>query len=191
MIVPCRKTFPVLIAAVALALGCASKQKLPSYENTQTVTATAVVAAIDLQTREVTLKDQEGKTFSFVASKDVRNLNQVKVGDTVKVTYTESIAIDVRREEGTTPSATAGTSVSAAPEGARPGGKAAGTVTVSARIIGVDPQTNHVTLQGPEGNIRVIQVRDPKKLENVKVGDMVYATYTESLGIAVEPVPAK
>jgi hypothetical protein len=37
-----------------------------------------------------------------------------------------------------------------------------------------------------------VQVKDPKNLENVQVGDMVYATYTESLGLAVEPVaPAK
>jgi hypothetical protein len=188
MIVPCHRTFPILVAAVALALGCASKEKLPSYKESQTATATAVVQAIDLQTREVTLMDQDGKTFSFVASDEVRNLPQVKVGDTVKVTYTESIAIDVKRGEDTAPAASAGTSVESAPAGAKPGGTVAGTVTVSARIVALDRQTSHVTLQGPQGNFRVVQVKDPKKLENVQVGDMVYATYTESVGISVEPV---
>jgi len=45
-----------------------------------------------------------------------------------------------------------------------------------------------VTLSGPSGNERVVQVKDPKNLENVQVGDMVYATYTESLGISIEEV---
>jgi hypothetical protein len=34
--------------------------------------------------------------------------------------------------------------------------------------------------------MKVLQVKDAKKLENVKVGDMIYATYTEALGISVD-----
>jgi len=48
-----------------------------------------------------------------------------------------------------------------------------------------------VTLRGPSGNERVVQVQDPKNLENVQVGDMVYATYTQALGLSVEPVAGK
>ena len=59
---------------------------------------------------------------------------------------------------------------------------------LTAVITAIDRTTNRVTLRGPSGNDRVVQVRDPKNLENVQVGDMVYATYTESLGISVEEV---
>ncbi|HEY1416633.1 MAG TPA: hypothetical protein VGF41_01975, partial [Myxococcaceae bacterium] len=121
---------------------------------------------------------------------EVKNLAQVRVGDTVKATYTESIAIEVKRADGSTPDLTvAATGGSAAP-GEKPAGNVARTVTASAAIIAIDRTTNRVTLRGPSGNERVVQVRDPKNLDNVQVGDMVYATYTESFGISVEPVGA-
>jgi Cu/Ag efflux protein CusF len=185
-------TLPVVLTVLALALSCATSKELPKYADSKTVTATAVVQAIDLNTREVTLKGENGRVFSFIAGDQVKNLSQVRVGDTVKVAYTESIAIEVKRVDGGTPDVTvAATGASAAP-GEKPAGNVARTVTASAQIIAIDRTANQVTLRGPSGNERVVQVRDPKNLDNVQVGDMVYATYTESLGISVEEVaPAK
>jgi Cu/Ag efflux protein CusF len=180
----------VLVLVLVLALACATSKPLPTYRDTRTETATAVVQAVDLQTRRVTLRGEDGKAFSFIASDEVRNLPQVQVGDTVKVTYTESLAIDVKREEGGTPTVSESAGATRAEPGQKPGGTASSTVTVSAVITDIDRASNRVTLKGPEGNYRVVEVRDPKNLENVQVGDMVHATYTESIGIAVEKVPA-
>ena len=185
-------TIPFVLAALALALSCATSKELPKYTDTQTATATAVVQAIDLNTRQVTLKGQDGKAFTFVAGDEVRNLSQVRVGDTVKVTYTESIAIEVKRVDGGTPDVKAAATAERAAPGEKPAGSVARTVTASAVIVAIDRTTNRVTLSGPSGNERVVQVKDPKNLENVQVGDMVYATYTESLGLSIEEVaPAK
>ena len=185
-------TIPFVLAALALALSCATSKELPKYTDTQTATATAVVQAIDLNTRQVTLKGQDGKAFTFVAGDEVRNLSQVRVGDTVKVTYTESIAIEVKRVDGGSPDITAAATAERAAPGEKPAGSVARTVTASAVIVAIDRTTNRVTLSGPSGNERVVQVKDPKNLENVQVGDMVYATYTESLGLSIEEVaPAK
>ena len=185
-------TIPLVLTGLALALSCATSKELPKYTDSQTVSATAVVQAIDLNTREVTLKGENGRVFTFVAGDQVKNLPQVHVGDTVKATYTESIAIEVKRVEGGTPDLSVAATGGSADPGERPAGNVARTVTASAVITGIDRTTNRVTLRGPSGNERVVQVRDPKNLDNVQVGDMVYATYTESLGIAVEQVaPAK
>lgn len=182
---------PLALAVLALALSCATSKELPKYTDSRTVTATAVVQAIDLNTREVTLRGEDGRVFTFVAGDQVKNLAQVRVGDTVKATYTESIAIEVKRVDGGTPDlSVAATGGSAAP-GEKPAGNVARTVTASAVITDIDRTTNRVTLRGPSGNERVVQARDPKNLENVQVGDLVYATYTESLGISVETVPPK
>ena len=193
-----RTIFAATVAALAVACATPGEQPkqqpppqsaaLPSYQDTRTESATAVVQAIDQASRRVTLKAEDGTTFTFVAGPQVRNLAQVGVGDAVKVTYTESLALEVRRGDGTPPEAAVATAGQRAEPGEKPAGALAQVVTVSAEIIAIDRTANRVTLKGPEGNFRVLQVRDPKKLESVKVGDMVYATYTESLGIAVEKV---
>lgn len=183
---------PLALAVLALALSCATSKELPKYTDSRTVTATAVVQAIDLNTREVTLRSEDGRVFTFVAGDEVKNLPQVRVGDTVKATYTESIAIEVKRVDGGTPDLSVSAAGGSAAAGEKPAANVARTVTASAVIVAIDRTTNRVTLRGPSGNERVVQARDPKNLEAVQVGDMVYATYTESVGISVEPVtPAK
>ena len=181
---------PIVFAVLTLALACATAQEalLPMRKETQTVTATAVVQAIDLNTREVTLKGEDGRVFTFVAGDEVKNLPQVRVGDTVKATYTESLAIEVKRVEGGSPEVSAAATGGSAAPGEKPAGGVTRTLTASAVIVAIDRTTNRVTLRGPSGNDRVVQVKDPKNLENVQVGDMVYATYTESLGISIEEV---
>jgi Cu/Ag efflux protein CusF len=189
--------FPrVLALSLAVALACATSKPqqsaapLPTYRDTRTETATAVVQAVDLQTRRVTLRGEDGRDFSFIAGEEVRNLPQVQVGDTVNVTYTESLAIDVKRADGGAPTTSESTGVTRAEPGQKPGGTATSTVTTSAVITDIDRASGRVTLRGPEGNYRVIEVKDSTKLDNVTEGDMVQATYTESIGIAVEKVPA-
>ena len=59
----------------------------------QTITARDKVQAIDLATREVTLVGPEGNVFTVHAGDAVRNLDKVKVGDTVVATYDASIAL--------------------------------------------------------------------------------------------------
>ncbi len=182
---------PTLIAAFALVLGCATSQSgaLPTYQESRTETATATVQKIDLRTRSVTLKGEDGKPFTFVAGPEVRNLEQVQIGDTVKVQYTESLALEVRRADGSAPSVSTTAGATRAAPGEKPAGTISGVVTGSAVIVAIDRATGRVTVRGSEGNYRVLQARDPKKLENVQVGDMVYATYTESVGISVEKIP--
>ncbi|MGE5666607.1 MAG: hypothetical protein ACM338_00275, partial [Betaproteobacteria bacterium] len=61
------------------------------------VEVTAKVAKIDQKTREVTLKADDGREYSFVASEDVKNLPQVQVGDVVTIAYAEAFVYDVKK----------------------------------------------------------------------------------------------
>ena len=181
-------TVSSVLALLALGLSCATSKELPKETETRTVTGTAVVQAIDQNTREVTLKGENGNVVTFVAGDQVRNLSQVRVGDTVRTTYTESLALEVRRVDGGSPDLSATTAVERAAPGEKPAGTVARTVVVSAAIVAIDRTNNTVTLSGPSGNTRVFPVRNPKNLENVQVGDLVYATYTQSLGLSIDPV---
>jgi Cu/Ag efflux protein CusF len=63
---------------------------------------------------------------------------------------------------------------------------AAEQTTVVATVEKVDAKKRLVTVKGPRGNTVDIEVKDPKKLKQVKVGDEVEITYTEALAISVE-----
>jgi hypothetical protein len=73
----------------------------------------------------------------------------------------------------------------------RPAGVVANQVTVTATIEDISPKKTYVTLKGPGGKTVDVKVRDPKNLENVKVGDQGEITYTEALAISVEKAKKK
>ena len=62
----------------------------------QTITTKAKVESVNQDTREVTLKKSDGSKVTIKVPDTVRNLAQVKPGDTVKAKYSESIALDIR-----------------------------------------------------------------------------------------------
>ena len=204
------KTIGLVLCAGALA-GCAAKKSTPPPEpasppraavappsapvagtiGEDTVTGTATVVKINHKTRHVTLKGSDGKTVTIVAGPEVRNLAQVKKGDVVRITYHESMAYKVEKPGSKRPGAAASTDVSRAQLGEKPGGSVTNTMTVRVTIAAIDKAGSHVTLRGPQGDLRVVKVRDPSKLDAVHVGDVVDITYTEALAVAVEEAGGK
>jgi hypothetical protein len=60
------------------------------------------------------------------------------------------------------------------------------TVTLSAQIVALDKENRLVTLKGPQGNERTIQLGDAvKRLDEFQVGDVVVAEYLQNLTIEV------
>ena len=62
-----------------------------------TVTATATITAIDSATRSLTLRNEKGEQDTFTAGPDVTRFNQLKVGDTIRLTYYESLVLQLRK----------------------------------------------------------------------------------------------
>jgi Cu/Ag efflux protein CusF len=58
-------------------------------------------------------------------------------------------------------------------------------VTVRGKVEAVDVEKKTVTLKGPRRSL-TLQVRDPQKLEAIKVGDPVVAKYYEALAIEIK-----
>ena len=156
-----------------------------------TVEAQATVTAIDQATRMVTLKGPEGKEVTLHVDERAKNLAQVKVGDLVKVAYTEALAWKVVKSKKTEPSAEVEAAAVTAAPGQMPAGGAARRVTITAKIEAIDLDKGTVTLSGPQGNTRTIKARHPQNLKKVKVGDLVDISYTEAVALKVEPAPAK
>jgi len=181
--------------AAALCLATVARAEAPAAAPTgeavvASETVTATVVKVDQETREVTLKAEDGEEFSFVASEDVRNLAQMKPGDVVTATYAEALAYEVKKGGTVVGPATVVGGAAAAP-GARPAGGIARQTTATVIITAIDPKAPSVTFKGPQGNTRTITVQHPEKLEGVSVGDTVELTFTEAFAIKVEAAPKK
>ena len=182
-------------AAAALSLVTVAHAEAPAAAPTgdgvvAKVEVTATVAKIDHKTREVTLKADDGQEYSFVASEEARNLDQVQVGDVVTITYAEAFVYEVQKggqaaDQGTV---VAGGRSAA---GQKPAGAIARETKVTVLITAIDPTVPSVTFKGPAGNTRTIKVMHPEKLQGVSVGDTVDITYTEALAIKVVEAPKK
>jgi Cu/Ag efflux protein CusF len=158
-------------------------------ERQTATTVTATVVAIDQGSREVTLRNAEGKVETITVGPEVRNLPQVRKGDRVVATYYESLALELKKPGEATPGIEAAEGADRAQLGQKPGAAGARTVKVTAKITAVDRKTQMVTLKGPKGKVVDVHVKDPARLAKVKKGDLVDITYTEALAIAVEAAP--
>jgi len=188
-------TVAMLAASVVFA---ASAQQAPTTSSsvavapgkavaTSTTTASAVIVSIDATYRIVTLKTASGKVVEVVAGPEVKNFDQLKVGQKVKAAYSEALSLELKKGGGKPLTVTEkGGAASAAP-GAKPGAAGARQVTVLADVVKVDTKAHLVTLRGPAGNQVDLKVEDPEQLKNIKKGDQVEAVYTEAVAVTVEP----
>ena len=149
----------------------------------------AQVVAIDKVTRTVTLKGPQGKVVDIVAGDEVKNFDQIKLGDLVVARYAQSLTLELRKTKVKAGEPTVTEGAARAKPGERPAVAGARQVTVLANVIAVDPQKSTITLKGPRGNVVTLDVKNPDQFKVVKKGDQVEVTYTEALALSVEPAP--
>ena len=149
----------------------------------------AQVVAIDKVTRTVTLKGPQGKVVDIVAGDEVKNFDQIKLGDLVVARYAQSLTLELRKTKVKAGEPTVTEGAARAKPGERPAVAGARQVTVLANVIAVDPQKSTITLKGPRGNEVTLAVQNPDQFKVVKKGDQVEAIYTEALALSVEPAP--
>ena len=187
------KTFRMILTVVML-LGLTSvaiaQQKdsdnggTPGRVSVDVIKLTGTVKAVDLDKKTVTVEGPSGRVETIDA-KEARNLDQVKVGDKVTVTYTQALAVFVRKSDEP-PSTSEKETVQLAPKGQKPGGVVARTIELTGTIQSVDANKRMVDVRVPAGDVRTFKV-DPsvKNLGQVQKGDQVVLRYTESVALSV------
>lgn len=185
----------LFVATLATALvGCShfGGKEEPLYTSgtisEEVVTASAEVIAIDPSTRNVALRMADGSEIAFQVGPQVRNLDQVRAGDSVNVSYLESVVYSLRKPGEAVPGTSIEEQAVRAKPGATPGAAVARTVFVTATVRGLDPKVPSVTLELASGEMRTIRVRDAARLQGVKPGDLVEFAFTQALAIGLEKV---
>jgi Cu/Ag efflux protein CusF len=171
-----------LLAALPVASSAAAQTPKPVTKEAE-VTATATIKAIDPATRSVTLRTENGDEDTFTVGPAVTRFNQLKVGDTLKVSYYESLVFQVKKPGA--PSTSSATSVAGGRMQDRPGGAIGKQQTTSVTVKAVDMNVPSITVTTADGRTLTRKIADKKNLEGVKVGDQVQITYTQALAVSV------
>jgi len=187
------------IAIVALLLGGAvawaadeqATQEKPSFFASESVNITALVEAIDHETREVTLRRPQGDTVTFIASEEARNLDQVKAGDLVNAEYVRTVSVEVMANEGVEPGAGAIAGMARTKKGEMPGVAAMDTQIATATVEEINLEANTFKLKGADGTVKEFVARNPDNLKRAAVGDLVVMSVTEAIAISVESAPTE
>jgi hypothetical protein len=193
----------ILIAAcAALALNFAHAQQAPAPKAieakavapgkaaaAQAIEVRAIVVGLDKAARTLDLKGPKGRVVTLAASDEVRNFDQIQLGDNVVVRYMRALTLELKKTGSQIMERSDTSDAARAKPGERPGVAAARQVHVMANVVAVNAKTKTVTLKGPKGNLVDLVMEDPKQVAMVKKGDQVEAVYTEALAISVEAAP--
>lgn len=152
--------------------------------DTQKITAT--VTAIDPEKREVTLVDRNGKKLNVKCGPEVRNFDQIRVGDQLKATVTEQVAVAMANSSNALPQDGQAGVVALAPKGAKPGAVMANTTQVTATVKDINLKRHEVTLSFPDGTSHKFPVRPDVDLGLRRVGEQVVIRTTEAVAVSVE-----
>ena len=188
----CCKTRIGLIAMLVLIppmlAQAATEEKAETGGRAVALQMAAEVTAIDLQTREVTLRGSNGFETTLVAPEKVIKLEDVSVGDRLVGTYFAALEGEVR-----VPTAAElaepwlvqeGDSVSA--DTANPGVDATRVIRAVVTIEQMNPETGVVTVKDSRGKEHVIGGVEPAKMVGVKVGQKAVIVFTEAMALTLE-----
>jgi len=152
-------------------------------------TMTATVQSVDLNTRMVVLKDNDGQLSTIHAGPEVKNLPQVQPGDRVTISRYQAVALDVTpAAAGSVPTTTQTADTTRAEPGELPAGKTSVVTKITAQVVGINVPENKVMFIGPAGVVRTVIVQRPKVrelLSQLKLGDMVQFTFAEAEAVSL------
>jgi len=174
---------------VTLTAGCASPSG--SVEISETEEIAAIVTAVDQSQRLVTVRGPQGNEVTLEAGPEVRNLAQVRVGDTVRVIYEQTYIATLTDAEEVDPFVPVAVGAVRAELGERPGVAVGSIVTMLVKIESVGPDGLTVTFSEPDGQLQAIYVRREESqafVRSLRPGDIVELTFAQALAITVEPM---
>ena len=173
-----------VMVLITVTQAAAAQQGTKGLARSASTTVKATIVSIDQDKRLVTLRGPKGNDVIVHADEHLQRFNELKVGDIITATYTESIAVNVRKP-GTAPPQDLSQNI------VRDKNRVGATVTeqrnMSVKITAIDMTVPSITAVGPQGTPYTFKVRDKNNIRDLKVGDNVDITYTEALLLHADP----
>jgi hypothetical protein len=177
-------------ALAAAGLGACAHQGPKPFHKEELVEVTATVTAVDAGERMLSLRDEVGRLETVYVEPDVRNIEQIKVGDQVVVSYRAAVGAALTGADQSTNPIDSTVAEHRSLPGERPHGSVTASITATVQIDSVDTSFNTITFRRKDGLVRTVAISDPeaqKFIRGLKQGDLVVVTYEEALAVAVRP----
>jgi hypothetical protein len=191
-----------LIALVALALPmlaqaahheeAQAKPKAETQAKVQTggraVAMEAEITAIDLKTRQVTLRGPGGNTFTLQSQDKAIALEDVKVGDSVVVTYIAAMESELRvptAEEIAAPWVELDEEA-VSEDATHPGIADMRVIRAVVTVEGMNRVSGTVTVKDSRGMVHIIGDVEPEKMEGVKIGETAVIVFAEAIALTLK-----
>jgi len=181
------RTAILLVALAAPALPPLALAQQQPAAVARTAESVSIIEALDQSERSVVLRNEAGQLTTLFLGDRVRNLPQARAGDRVITRVTQALAVAMAVPDGRGP-AGAGEAAIVAPPGSLPGAAFVRGIRVLVTVNDVSRRDNTVTVTGPQGNQRTVEVRDPKLREfarRLRRGDQVQVAIVEGISIEV------
>jgi len=161
----------------------------PYFEASQSITAQGTVLTVDPKARNLTFLNAERETLVIKAGTGVKNFDKIKENDAVKISYTQRVSLTVT--DAGAPEVAQDTSSTHADPEANSGESASKVTHYKARITALDKGKGVASLKGLDGSEFTVTPRDPARLGQVNVGDLVTISYTEAVAASIQKVKPK
>jgi hypothetical protein len=196
------KTLSPLVLACAMACALPAPSTLAAAAGTTVdaphgrmkvgeIEIRARVIELDPMGRQATLKGPRGRIVTIDVPPEVKNFDQVRVGDDVTVRYAVAVAarIEPASNHGIRERVESSAAASAA-AGGMPGVSGTRKVEVLATIEALDPKARTATLRGATREIK-LTVPPDVDIGRLKVGQEVRAVFVEAAMLGIERVPGR
>ncbi len=153
-----------------------------------TAVMVAEITAINLETREVTLRDEQGDEVTIVAPEKITRLEDHSVGDMLVVEYLSSIAGEMRQpteEELQNPWVEiSGDAINT--DVTHPAIGSARQFRSIATIKELNREARSAVIEDARGRTHTIRDVKSEKFDGVSVGDQGVVVFTEAIAVSVQ-----
>ena len=187
----------ILVSLMAI-FGCQKKDEVETKVEAEKpsrvidvseVTTVMTVQEINLEERLFTLTYEGMNEIVVEAAEDLTGIEEIKVGDKVKVTYLTSTAMYVTSPDKERPPVSESSVVEVDSKDGKPRKVTVHIVEETSIVEAIDVENRTAVLKGPDGKIRTIDVADEvQNLENVKIGDQVVLQRTVAVAVDISKV---
>jgi hypothetical protein len=193
----------VLAVAAAILFIAQANAQVQIEQESGVIKLTGTVEEIVIPTRVITVIGPDGNTIAGIISPDVKDIEKIKLKETVTISFTQEVAVGLRMadgppaaaQDGIEASETAGMSMNAPTVAEQnwtettPSGDASEltTIEVTDTVSAVNHKQRTVTFAGTGGKTRTIAVPPGiPGFNQLEVGDMVVLEVTRAVVVDVK-----